>query len=88
MDSIEGIKKEVKSGKLVIGKKETLTLMREGKLARVFLAANCPQSLEAEFEHAGKTLGVQIEKLPIANDELGVICKRQYSISVLGEKKP
>ncbi len=85
MDAIEDIKRELKSGKLVFGKRETVALLRQGKIVRVLLASNCPQTIEQDMKTAAS--GVPVEKLPIPNDELGVVCKKQFTISVLGEKK-
>ncbi|MEK6966998.1 MAG: ribosomal L7Ae/L30e/S12e/Gadd45 family protein [Nanoarchaeota archaeon] len=87
MDVLEDIKKELKTDKLIYGAKEVLDLIHQGKIGRVFLASNCPKGLTSDFEHASNLFGVQIEKLLVPNDELGVVCKKQYSISVLGEKK-
>lgn len=87
MDAIEEIKKELKTDKLIIGVNETISLLRQGQLSRVFVSSNCPDRIVADVEAAGKSSGVKVEKLQVPNDELGTVCKKQFSISVLGERK-
>ncbi len=86
-DLIEEIKRELKTDKLCFGAKETKQAMRDGTLKRVFVASNSTAIMRADLEHLSKLTGTPVELLPVPNDELGVVCKKQFSISVLGEKK-
>ncbi|TAL56034.1 MAG: hypothetical protein EPN86_02895, partial [Nanoarchaeota archaeon] len=45
MDAIEEIKKELKTDKLIIGVNETISLLRQGQLSRVFVSSNCPDRI-------------------------------------------
>ena len=84
---IDEIKKLLKTDKLVIGTERTIKQLKLGKLAKVYLAANCAAALEEDVNHYSKIAGVPVVKLTMPNDELGVICKKQYLISVIGIAK-
>lgn len=83
MNSIEEIKKALKS-KAIVGKKEVLKNLKIGKIKKVLLASNCPKDLKKDIEHYAKLTKTEIIELDIPNDEIGVLAKRLYSISVLG----
>ncbi len=80
--SIESLKKALKEEKLIYGKDETLKKMRSGKINEVFLSSNCPKQLREDILHYSKLASVKVSELDVPNDELGIICKKPFSISV------
>ena len=78
------VRKYLKEKKLVIGTKETFSELRLGKLQSVLLSSNCPEGVKRDFERFCNISGCKIEQLAIPNDELGVLCRKQFSVSVLG----
>ena len=78
------IKKALKEGQLVFGTDQTFKLLKQGQLKKVYMSLNCPESLIAEIAHYGKLAGIEVVKLNKSNDELGVFCKKPFSINVLG----
>ena len=87
MSDIEDIRKNLKSEKLVIGTEETLKALKLGKLAKVYLASNCNQAVRKDIEHYTKLGNTELVILDIPNDELGVACRKTFSISVLSMLK-
>jgi len=85
--SVTDIKKELKTKKIVIGTKIVIKNLRLNKLEKVYIASNCKESSKKELEYYSKLLNIPIITLKQPNDELGVICKKQYSISMLGVLK-
>ena len=81
------IKKALEAGKVIIGTDRTLKYLKLGKLKKVFMSTNCPKRVKDDIEHYGKMAKVDVVSLEQPNDELGVICKKQYSISVLSLPK-
>lgn len=81
------IRKLLDANKLVIGSKRSLKMLREGKLSDVLLASNCTESMDETFQKYGALAGAEIKKLIIPSDELGIICKKPFAISVLGVVK-
>lgn len=78
------IRKLLDANKLVIGTERSLKLLRAGKLSDVLLASNCTLITEETFNKYGALAGTEIKKLALPSDELGVICKKPFAISVLG----
>ena len=85
MATIDNIKTLLKGKKAVIGTEKTIKLLRAGKLKKIYLTANCPDEVKGDISHLAKLGKTDIEQLSIPNDELGVICKKPFAISVLAE---
>lgn len=83
-DIIAEIKKADKEKKLLVGENSALKGMRAGKLAKIVLASNFNPRVRADIESYSKAGGCPVQELSISNDELGVVCKRQFAISILG----
>jgi len=73
--------------KLVIGTERTLKLLRLGKIKQIYLSVNCADSTKEDIAHYSKLSGTKVKELAYPGSELGVICKKSYSISVLGVLK-
>ena len=82
--SVADIKKAIEEGKAVFGYKIVMTALKNKELKEVFLAGNCPASYERDIKHACSFTNTPVTIMKQANDELGVICKKPFSISVLG----
>ncbi|MBI2140599.1 ribosomal L7Ae/L30e/S12e/Gadd45 family protein [Candidatus Woesearchaeota archaeon] len=81
------IRKLLKEGQLIIGTDRTLKGIKQGKVVRVFLASNTAKETRESIEHYASLAGFEVSILPVLNDELGVVCKKPFSISVLSVKK-
>ena len=82
------IKKLIKEEKIIIGSERTLKSLKLGKIGKVLLSSNCPASVEKSVLHYSALSGAEAVKLKYANEELGVICKKPFSISMMGVLKP
>lgn len=82
IDSAE-IKKLMKSGNILIGTEKTIKSLKLGKIQKVLLSSNCPARVEKDISYYAGLGSVEFHKLDYQNDELGVICKKPFSISVL-----
>ena len=81
------IKKMLKSGNVVIGTERTIKNLKLGKVQKVFVSSNCPASVENDISYYAKLSGAEFHKLDCQNDELSVICRKPFSISVLSMLK-
>ena len=77
------IKKMLKKGGFIIGTEKTIKRMKLGKVEKVFVSSNCPAKVEKDISHYAQLSGTEFHKVEYPNDELGVICKKPFSISVL-----
>lgn len=85
---VEGIVSELKKligdGKLVLGRERTIKLLRDGKLVKVYLSSDCSEDALSELEHECSVFDIPFEKLSKTSVEIGVICRKPFSISVIG----
>lgn len=77
------IKKMLKAGNLIIGTERSVKWLKSGKVQKVLLSSNCPAGVEKDISYYAGLSGAEFHKLDYPNDELGVICKKPFSISVL-----
>ncbi|MBS3101545.1 ribosomal L7Ae/L30e/S12e/Gadd45 family protein [Candidatus Woesearchaeota archaeon] len=77
------IKKMIKSGNVVIGTERAVKNIRLKRVQKVLVSSNCPPRLEKEISHYASLSGAEFHKLDYPNDELSVICRKPFSISVL-----
>ena len=85
--SLAEIKKAIKEEKAIIGTELTLKNLKLGKLEKVFVSANCPDSMKKDIEYYSKLANVKVEELKQNNEELGSACKKPFFISVLSIRK-
>ncbi len=81
---VSEVKKLMTASKLVFGAGETVKLLRQGRLARVYLSTNCSPQAKSDIEHACKIVGIDVVELNQSSEEIGVLCKKPFAISVIG----
>ena len=79
--TLEDIKKALDAKKIVIGASETLKNIKLGKVSKVYVSNNCPS--QDDLENSSKIAKIDFTVLDKSNEELGVLCKKPFSISVL-----
>lgn len=84
MTLVEDIRKSINDEKLVIGKNEVLKNLKKKTLSKVILALNSPKDILDDVEYYSSFSEVELVKSEKNNEELGVICKKSFGISVLG----
>jgi len=77
------IKKLLKAKSLVIGTENTLKNLKLGRIGRVILSSNCPDKVAEDLGYYAGLSKAETIRVPYPNEELGVICKKPFSISVL-----
>ncbi len=81
--TVAELKKVLKGENVVIGTQRTIKELKRGAVERVFVTLNCPASVEQDIDHYTRLSGAEKIKLSMPNEELGVICKKPFSISVV-----
>ena len=77
------IKKMLKAGNIVIGTERVMKNLKLGKVQKVLVSSNCPAAIEKDLSYYSGLSGAELHKLNYPNDELSVICRKPFSISVL-----
>jgi ribosomal protein L30E len=80
--NISEIRKLLESGKLILGTEQTINKLRNNQIGKVYLSANCPQRVKEDISSIAQQ--AEIIELHQSNEELGVLCKKSFSISVIG----
>jgi len=81
---IEEIRKLLDSEKLLLGTDRTLKAMRSGTLKKIYIASNIDKKIKEDIEHYKEMSDFEILELKENNVDLGTICKKPFSISVIG----
>ncbi|MBU0758584.1 MAG: ribosomal L7Ae/L30e/S12e/Gadd45 family protein [Nanoarchaeota archaeon] len=81
---IEEIKKFIKDNSLILGTERTVKELRKGNLSKVFISKNAPQEVIDDVHKYAGLQNIPIVVLDKTNDELGIVCKKPFSISFMG----
>lgn len=81
------IKKMIKAGNVIIGTEMAVKGLKLGKIEKIMVSSNCPEKVEKNINYYAGLTGTEVQKLEYPNDELGIICKKPFSISVLALSK-
>lgn len=77
------IKKLLKEKKLVIGTERTIKNLKLGKVAKVIITSNCNEKLQKDIDYYAALGKTEVLKIKYPNEELGIMCKKPFAISVL-----
>lgn len=87
-ENIEKETKELKAkaqeGKIIVGTEKVLKRLRENKIKKIFLASNCPAKIKDDINHYAKLAKIPVIELNLNNEELGLFCKKNFFVAVLG----
>ena len=83
-EEVKVLKLRVQEKKAVIGADLVLKSIRNGSLKRVFLASNCPAQTKEDVLHYAKLASIPVVELNYNNEEIGIFCKKNFLVSVLG----
>ncbi|MBT4935956.1 50S ribosomal protein L30 [Candidatus Woesearchaeota archaeon] len=78
------IKKQLQEGKVQVGTESVIKGLKKGTLSKVFVAKNCPENVKSDIQHYVQLGNVELVELTMTNEELGVLCKKNFFVSVLG----
>jgi len=77
------IKKLIKAKDLVIGTERTIKNLKLGRVEKVIISSNCAENTVNDLDYYAGLSKTETIKVNYLNDELGVVCKKPFSISVL-----
>lgn len=79
--TLKDLKKDLKEKKVHYGFNSCMKLVKQGNCSAVYLASNCPKK-DYILKNC-KAFGIECFELEESNKEIGVICKKRFSVSVL-----
>ena len=81
------IKGLIEQKKLIIGTDLTLKNLKVNKVKKVFLTSNTNEVIAEKIKHYCSINEVEYVEIPQTNEDLGVMCKKPFNISVLSIKE-
>eukprot|EP00472_Partenskyella_glossopodia_P014434 CAMPEP_0197514674 /NCGR_PEP_ID=MMETSP1318-20131121/17_1 /TAXON_ID=552666 /ORGANISM="Partenskyella glossopodia, Strain RCC365" /LENGTH=114 /DNA_ID=CAMNT_0043062825 /DNA_START=66 /DNA_END=410 /DNA_ORIENTATION=- len=78
----------MKSGKYVMGYKETLKTLRNGSAWLIIIAKNCPPLKRSEIEYYAMLAQTGVHHYTGNNIELGTACGKYFRVSCLSITNP
>lgn len=73
-----------RTGKIVLGSKRTLKLLKLGKIKYIIMASNAPSDIAQEIEYYSKLSEVKVIRFPGTNSELGSVLGKPFKVAVMG----
>ena len=86
-DPIKEIKQLLKTKKLVFGTEQVIKKIKKDQIEKLFISSNCNNTTKEDLQHYAKIGKVEEIFLNNSNKEVGVICKKPFSISIIGVLK-
>ena len=74
-------KSELSGKKLILGIDNTIKKMRQSKVKKVYVSSNCHK--REELIDLGKLTGIEVVVVGENSADLGTLCKKPFSISVV-----
>jgi ribosomal protein L30E len=62
----------------------TKNALKNGRIEYVFIASNAPQNIIEELEHNAAITEAKVSQIRSNAEDLGVACKKQFRVSVVG----
>ena len=86
-EEIAEIKKLLATKRMIFGTDRTVKELKQGNIEKVFLSSNCKKTAKEDISHYGGLSKAAIIQLDTPNDELRIIVKKPFNISVIGVLK-
>jgi len=80
----EIIKKAREDNKIVIGFNSVMRTLKKEKIKHIFVAQNCPEEQLEKVLDDASIAGITVKVYPGSSIDLGVLCRKPHSVSVLG----
>ncbi len=80
---LKKLKEEAQSKKVIVGTDLVLKGLRAGRIGKVFLARNCPAKTKEDVLYYAGLAKIPVVHLEQNNEEIGVLCKKNFFVSVV-----
>ena len=83
---MESVTKFAKEGRLIIGTKRTLKLLKEGKIKKVYVASTCPKNILEIIEKYSKDKNIKVIYVEKSSRDFGKMLGKPFLVTVAGVK--
>ncbi len=84
---VDTIQKSLAQDKAILGTKRTLKQLRANAIATVYVSKTLSDEMKSDIEHYASLTQTPVEYLAMDNEELSVVCKKPFRISVVSIRK-
>ncbi len=84
---IKEVQKLSTTKRLIYGTDRTIKGLKTGKIEKVFLSSNCKDTAKEDINHYAKLSKTTVVSLDMPNDELRIVVKKPFAVSVIGVMK-
>jgi large subunit ribosomal protein L30e len=88
IDVDKAIDAAVKTGKVIFGAESTIKNAQTGKAKLIVISANCPAEVRGDIEYYSGLSGVNVVVYKGTSIDLGMACKKPFTVSALTVKEP
>jgi len=81
------IKEKIKQNKIIIGYKTVIKSLKNDHPELIVIAANTPADKKKMIEHNAKISKIQVKEYSKDSVDLGLLCGKPFSVSVLAIKR-
>ena len=74
----------LKSNKAILGSDVVLKSLKQGKVSKVLVSINCKEDLKKDLDYYKSINDFEIVNVKYDSEELGVICKKPFTVSIIG----
>jgi len=85
--SVKEIRESLQKKQAIIGKDKVIKGLKTGKVKKIFLSSNCSENMSKHIRRYSELSDVEVVDIKQTNVELGVLCKKPFSISTIGIAK-
>ncbi|MHC1586460.1 MAG: 50S ribosomal protein L30e [Candidatus Hecatellaceae archaeon] len=78
----------IRTGKVILGYKETLEALRAGKAKLVVVARNIPEEFKSKINKIAKLAKIPVVEFEASSLDLGAVCGKPYTVSALAIRDP
>ncbi len=85
--SVKEIRDADKKKLAIFGSNNVIAGLKRGSVTSVFLSKNCNKDLVDKIKSIASASGAKVSVMDETSEELGVLCKKTFSVSVIGSMK-
>jgi large subunit ribosomal protein L30e len=78
------VRTSLKSNKAILGSDEILKSLKQGNIRKVLVSSNSKEDLKRDLEYYKSISNFEIVSVKYNSEELGIICKKPFTVSIIG----
>lgn len=83
-EEIKFLKVKIADKQVIVGNEKVIKGINSGSIKKIFIAKNCPKDIKEDLAHYANISNLSLIELDLDNEEIGVMCKKNFLVSVIG----